>query len=402
VTRILALPLLAGCSSPVAPADSTGGGAGTDSGDRGDSEADTGSSADTDTDGEASLSFSSPGSTAENPVTFTVATTGEVASVEYVADGEWSLGSSTDSGRGFPVTYTFSTLGSRSIEAIATDGEGVEVASAMLEVVVSNPGADFDGMGAWLWYIEGTGYSHDELAARLVDLGFRRVLVKVADGEPSCSSWPELCDASVPATYQAAGLEAWAWSYNYPGDAASQAEALSRAAETGYDGYVLDIETEFDGASSSLESLVSAFAGARDDAVADGSASNSFVLAATTWGNPADHDMRVDIIDSYVDLHMPQTYVEAWGSSYMANAAYWVEVGTCEYRDLGATKPVRHVVSTETNEITAGEVAEFITASGPGSSAWRVPGEGTPMSIWSTWEAVDWGMTRFGDEPDCR
>ncbi len=331
-----------------------------------------------------------------NPCTFSATVSGNVAALRYEAD-EWALGETTPDAP--ELTYTFSEVGDRLIRVVALDEAGEALDADEKTVRVEEPAA-IDRLGVWLWYIEGTGMDHDALAARLASLGVGRIYVKVADGDASCSSWPELCDRSVPAAYQAAGLEAWAWAYVYPGSAAAQAEALTQAARTGYDGYVLDIETEFDYAATSLEQSVSAFADARDDAIADGTIATGWELRATTWGNPADHGMRVDIIDRYVDAHMPQTYLEAWGSTYMADASGWVQAGTCEYRDLGATGPIHHIVSTEYGDITPAQIDTFIAASGSGTSIWRVPGEGTPMSIWDDWEAVNWGARSF-DDPDC-
>lgn len=335
-------------------------------------------------------------SSCENPCTFSARFTGEVARLRYEADG-WELG--TVDATSPSLTYTFSQLGERDVRVVALDGDGAALAEDHALVEVREPPTT-GGMGAWLWYIEGTGMSHAELAERLAELGARRVYVKVADGAADCGAWPELCDSTVPATYQAAGLEAWAWAYVYPGSASAQADALTTAARTGYDGYVLDIESEFDGASTSLETVLSAFASARDAARADGTVDAGWELRATTWGNPADHGMRVDILDRYVDAHLPQTYVEVWGSSYMADAAEWVEVGTCEYRALGATKPIHHIVSTEYDLITADQINDFVRASGPETSIWRVPGGGTSTRIWDDWALVDWNPTTF-DEPDC-
>ncbi len=351
---------------------------------------------------EPAIRFLSPGATATNPVTFRVEVDGPISTVRYQAEGTWDLGASTDAAADFTVTYTFSTLGEREISAVGLDADDNVLAVATRTVTISAPAAgEIEGFGAWLWTIEGTGLTHAELAGRLAALGVARVFVKVADGSADCATWPELCDSSLPATYQAAGLEAWAWSYNYPGNAAAQAQALTGAVAAGYDGYILDIETEFDGATTTLEALLAAFSDARADAVASGAVDAGWPLAATTWGNPIDHGMRVDIIDRYVDLHMPQTYVEVWGASYMANAAYWTAVGTCEYRALGATRPVRHIVSTEQDVITAAQVDAVLAASGPGSSVWRVPGGGTPQSIWDDWAAVSWDMGSFDEEPDC-
>jgi hypothetical protein len=328
-----------------------------------------------------------------NPCSFSARFTGAVATVRYDADGyELATVDATTP----DITYTFQQLGDRDVRVTALDATGAELASDHLVVTVTE--IDDGARGAWLWYIEGVGMSHTELAERLVSLSIDRVYVKVADGSADCSAWPELCDTSVPAAYRAAGVEPWAWAYVYPGSATSQAGALGRAATTGYAGYVLDIEVEFDGQSATLTDTMEAFAEARADAVADGA--TGFGLRATTWGNPEDHGMRVDIIDRYVDAHMPQTYVEVWGASYMRDAADWVQVGTCEYRSLGATRPIHHIVSTETGDITPTQIEAFLGASGPETSVWRVPGDGTPTSIWDDWAAVDWSPATY-DEPDC-
>lgn len=346
---------------------------------------------------EMTLTFDEPIGEADNPVTFRVEASPEVVRVVYRAEDTWDLGDSTDGGAGFPVTYTFSETGERTIVAIGYDADDVELVRAETAITVHpaapEPG-DGNHIGAWLWTIEGTGMSHAALADTLVDMGLDRIYVKVADGSASCGSWPELCDSSLVQTYHDRGLEVYAWSYNYPGNDTAQADALYEAAVTGYDGYVLDLEIEFDGLSGSLESLLAAFDDARSDAMTSGYA-DQMPLLATTWGNPMDHNFRIDIVDRYVDAHLPQTYVEVWGSSYMADLEYWIEVGDCEYRALGATKPVHHIISTEYNDITASEIQRFVAASGPETSVWRIPGDGTPLSIWDDWGAVDWDSDVF-------
>lgn len=122
---------------------------------------------------------------------------------------------------------------------------------------------------------------------------------------------------------------------------------------------------------------------------------NSWPVYVTTWGNPKDHNMHIEIIDKYVDGHMPQTYLEVWGESYMNEPAKWVKIGTCEYRELGAKKPIHHIVSTEYNKITAEQINIFFKWSGKESSIWRVPGTETPLSIWNTWEDVNWDVSEF-------
>ena len=116
----------------------------------------------------------------------------------------------------------------------------------------------------------------------------------------------------------------------------------------------------------------------------------SFKLHATTWTNPRIHRMRVDIIDQYVDAHMPQTYVELFGASARANPEREIQESTCEYRELGANKPINHIVSTENNVITSSQLNRFIAAAGPETSIWRIPGGTVVQAVWDDWAGVDW------------
>lgn len=249
-------------------------------------------------------------------------------------------------------------------------------------------------LGIWLWYLQGTGYtSHAALASDLAAMGVKRIYVKVADGSYDPDTWPEVNDASVPAAYKNAGLEVWAWSYNYPGNEYAQADALYYAAKAGYEGYVTDIEVEFNNKTTELRTILQNFVDARQDAINYGHATSDFKIYCTSWGNPKDQGMNVDIIDEYVDGHMPQTYLEVWGSSYMQNAAYWVNSGTEEYQNyFGCQKPIHHIVSAEHSLITASQMNDFIEAAGNEASVWRVPGGGTSLDIWNDLEAIDWAM----------
>lgn len=252
---------------------------------------------------------------------------------------------------------------------------------------------DCNQLGVWMWHFEITEFaSHEDLADSLATMGIKRIYAKVADGSLNPSSWPEVIDTSMVAAYHGAGLEIWAWSYNYPGNSAAQAAALYEAARTGYDGYVVDVEMQFDGEPEAAENLFAAFDQARHDAISDEIASETFALYCTTWGNPADHNFPISSINPYVDAFMPQTYVEIWGQSFIDDLTFWIEEGDREYEALGSTRPNHHIVAMEKDIISGAEVNEFILASGPETSIWRIPGGGTPMSIWEQWDVIDWSI----------
>ncbi len=261
-----------------------------------------------------------------------------------------------------------------------------------------------NAMGVWVWYLEGTGYSsHSALARDIAATGARRVYLKVADGAYDPAKWPEVDDAAVPQAYKARGLEVFAWAYNYPGNEAAQAKALSRAARAGYQGFVTDVEVEFDRKPAEVRRFFQALSAGRDEARRNGWAGPGFKLYACSWGNPKDHGMAVDVMDEYVDAHLPQTYVETWGGTWLSNIANTIAVGTREYRDLGVKKPIFHVVSNERRGISVAQlntfVAEASKQANSGSavnevSVWRVPNAGS--AIWADLRAIRWNTQVVG------
>ena len=116
------------------------------------------------------------------------------------------------------------------------------------------------GIGAWVWTIADEGGTHHALADKLKQYGFNRVYVKVANGP---NLWPEASEAAIPAAYHARGIQCYAWNYRLAGSYPGQAHAIALAQESGYDGFVLDIETGFDGSTHALTSLLQSYAAAR-------------------------------------------------------------------------------------------------------------------------------------------
>lgn len=263
---------------------------------------------------------------------------------------------------------------------------------SLIHIAISAQVECANKLGAWIWYVELTGMdTHEEVADSLSSVGIKRMYTKVADGSVDSIWWTEIVDKDVIESYHSRDMEVWAWSYNYPENDIAQAEALYIAAKTGYDGYVIDVESQFDGKAEPLSSLFVAFHNAKLRAIADGYITDDFKIYCTTWGNPDDHNFRIDLIDPWVDGYMPQTYVEIWsGGSLIDDLEYWIEVGTEEYIELGATKPIHHMTATENNIMTGDELNRFMKVAGPEFSIWRVPGGGTPNAIWDDWNEVEW------------
>jgi Secretion system C-terminal sorting domain len=272
----------------------------------------------------------------------------------------------------------------------------------MPRAFAQNPTADtarpnmvYNHFGAWIWKIDYTNKSHAQLADKLAALGVKRVYIKVSDGRHEASKFPELNNKHTVEIYKNRGLEVWAWSYNYPNNETEQASVLTRAAKTGYAGYVLDLEIEFDDKPADLKKLLVAFDQAKKNAVKQGFTNSDFKLYCTTWGNPSVHRMSVGIIDKYVDAHLPQTYLEEWNYGLKDPAAVIRKVNA-EYRRMGATKPIHHIASLQRGTLQARQLNEFFVASGAETSLWRVPGHGISMRFWETWEKIDWNY-RFGN-----
>lgn len=265
---------------------------------------------------------------------------------------------------------------------------------------------DCNELGAWVWHLELTGMnSHSQLAKNLSGYGIKRAYVKVSDGRVDTSRWTEMVDHELVEAYKDQDLQIWGWSYNYVGNDSLQAQALYHAAKSGYDGYVIDVEMEFDGNPLGLFNLFFAFDQAKQRALNEGLIDENFKVYCTTWGNPKDHNYSISVIDPYVDAFMPQTYVEQWGLGFITNLEYWIDQGNMEYIELGATKPIHHIVAMQDEILIASDVNRFIPVSGPETSVWRVPGGSIPIWMWEEWRKINWdydfcGLANVADDSD--
>ncbi|MBK8698911.1 MAG: T9SS type A sorting domain-containing protein [Saprospiraceae bacterium] len=254
-------------------------------------------------------------------------------------------------------------------------------------------------LGAWLWYLELTKFKdYESLADTLSSLGIKRIYVKVANGRVDTVKWTELVDEKIPAIFEARGIEAWAWSYNYPNNERLQAEALYKSAKSGYKGYVVDVEAQFDRKPVAASKLFRAFDAAKSRAIADDVIDENFQLYCTTWANPRAHYFPISSINQYVDGFMPQTYVENWGNEHLLLLESTIDRVNEEYKSLGATKPLHHIASTEKGLMTANEVNRFITYAGPETSVWPIPGTNTSLLLWHTWNSLAWDFDFCNDD----
>jgi hypothetical protein len=336
------------------------------------------------------ISHPSEGTVGE-PVAFSGTTTGNIQNVVVSVDGyEIDNVNVTDGSYNF--AYTFSSAGNDRNVLVKAFDNGDDVAQATSTIIINKEdGVDENGLGIWLWYLGVTDFSsHSQLANALSDIGVEKIYVKVADGAYDPSTWPEVNDENLVNTYKNAGLDVIAWSYNRPGNEKEQADALYYAAKTGYESFILDVEVEYNGKTTALHTLFQEFEQARQDAIDNGYASSSFKIGCTTWGNPEDQGMHVEIIDQYVDYHMPQTYTEVW--DVLDNQEYWIDQTTQEYQDLGCSKPIYHICAAEEGRITSAQIDEYISIAGPNTSIWSVPKAEMHSSIWPVLQNVNWNF----------
>jgi len=277
---------------------------------------------------------------------------------------------------------------------------------AKTEVKKETPTTNENKLGAWLWYIDEENLvkgDHQSMAAYLADMGVKRVFIKIHDinynyeanaisfdGDTvNCGVWQDACEPANLQFYKDKGIEPWAWTYNDIGETAAQTDMLYAAAKLGYSGYIMDIETEFDEKRTELETIMMAHREKLVQAINDGLIDASFLLGVTTWGNPEYHNMAIDIIDNYADFHMPQTYVEKWGTENDIKGT--IGQGDCEYKNLGASKPIWHIVSHEDAILDSAKLDEFIENAGPNASIWRISNADLATDI----EQVNWQQDEF-------
>ncbi|MBI4911915.1 MAG: hypothetical protein HY823_04185 [Acidobacteria bacterium] len=307
----------------------------------------------------------------------------------------------------------------------ATGGDGGTGTAAV--TVTTAPLPTPSRLGIWLWRLEriAAASSHAQLASLLRARGIRRIFLKVADGSRQNSIQVGLPwdDPAIAPAYHAQGLEVWAWSYNYPGASAyhrDQAGALLNAARNGFDGFVVDMESEFEGAlPSQITDFYAAFSESRDEALRQGwiPSRGAFPLFCTTFGNVGSdlpsgqrHPLgghftqaQLQAADALVDGWMPQTYLEAWNK--VKEPARFLAEGNRVYRACGLVKPLWHITQTEEGEAGPGDIdaffAEAFKALGPDAhhtSVWSIPnagqtngqGQRVDARIWDTQGRVDW------------
>jgi hypothetical protein len=128
---------------------------------------------------------------------------------------------------------------------ILTDDEAAAIGQRhTFSVAPGDVGDLMRGRGMFVWYLEAA--ERGDLAAigaRARAAGVRFVLVKCGDGG---AAWRQFSPATV-AALKAEGLEVHGWAYCYGEDVDAELAVAESCFEAGADGYVADVEAEYEG-----------------------------------------------------------------------------------------------------------------------------------------------------------
>ncbi|MFI5181443.1 MAG: hypothetical protein ACHQPI_08645 [Thermoanaerobaculia bacterium] len=228
--------------------------------------------------------------------------------------------------------------------------------------------------GAWIHRI--ARLRSDYLEA-LAAAHIPRIYVKVFDSISTPMFWSFQCTSKVVKSFTNEGIEVWGWGYHRgEANAAAQASAVRRAIAAGIQGYVVDVEVE----TEDPETHPNVTALLRDlrDIVPAGN------LGYTSFGWASKHpDVPWKTLDEESDLAFPQIYFEARSGdpNDSAHVQGLINDAFDDIRQLGLTKPVSPVFSSESGLAAAQTLQLFVDAYS-GSSLWRLPDFGSPGHAW--------------------
>jgi hypothetical protein len=108
------------------------------------------------------------------------------------------------------------------------------------------------GVGMFIWYVSNAaGGDAATIAARAKQVGLRFVLVKCGDGG---SAWDQFTPELVSGL-QTEGLEVHGWAYCYGDDVDGELAVAEGCFDAGADGYVADVEAEYEGQAAAAEQV---------------------------------------------------------------------------------------------------------------------------------------------------
>ena len=195
----------------------------------------------------------------------------------------------------------------------------------------------------FLWQVPAVaGGKPAEIADWLKNAGYEGVIVKVADGpwayKPPVIGWSENLSAPLVSALRARGLAVLGYGFLYGANATGEADiAITQVNRYGLDGYVFDVEGQFDGRSNAEANAYAVMSRFRKSCTATPAAFCSWALWRSPRSGATWHPLPVaKAFMQFCDTAMPMVY---WGGETAADALYWLTNSLAQWRQF-TDKPI--------------------------------------------------------------
>ncbi|MFA5836185.1 MAG: hypothetical protein WC837_04430 [Bellilinea sp.] len=195
----------------------------------------------------------------------------------------------------------------------------------------------------FLWQVPTiAGGKPDEVAERLKNAGFEGVIVKAADGpfayRPPVIGWTENISAALVNALHARGLAVLGYGFLYGANPTGEADiAITQVNRYGLDGYVFDVEGQFDSRSNAEANAYAVMARYRKSCPTTPTAFCSWALWKSPRSGATWHPLPVArAFMQFCDVGMPMVY---WGGETPDDALDWVKPCLTQWQQLTA-KPI--------------------------------------------------------------
>jgi hypothetical protein len=165
----------------------------------------------------------------------------------------------------------------------------------------------------WIWYVANAeGGDPAAIVARARAVGLRYVLIKCGDGG---NVWRQF-DPGLVASLKAGGLEVYGWGYCYGEDVEGELAVAEVCLAAGADGYVADVEAEYEGRWREAERFAAGLADLR--------AAHPGTLVGYSPLPVIDYHQSLPYaqLNRVADVVLPQFYCRALGANWTM-AALW-------------------------------------------------------------------------------
>ncbi len=201
----------------------------------------------------------------------------------------------------------------------------------------------FERKSIFLWQVPYVmGGKPDDIAAELRKAGFEAVIVKVADGQfayrPPIYGWSENLSAQLVTALRAKNIAVIGYGFMYGANPTGEADqAIVQTNKYNLDGYVFDVEGQFDSRSNAEANAYALMSRYRKSCPDTPRAFCSWALwrspkTGSTW-----HPLPVArAFMQFCDVGMPMIY---WGGETSQDASWWLTNSLMQWRAI-TDKPI--------------------------------------------------------------